>query len=289
MSKELYDWKSNGKYHQFENYKIFYRHTLDLNKKLIVFLHGFPTSSYDYKFLWDNLEEKFSLFTFDFLGLGFSDKPNRKSSIFKQVEILKELLKHYNLDNINIVAHNYGTIVAQELLAQENENRLDFKISKLVLLNGSIFPELYQPTFSQKVLISPLGGLFNRLLGKNKEYFTKKMIALFGKDTLPSQQQIDEFWILNCYNNGNTKVYKFLNYINERKVYGQRWVNAIEQTCVETKMINGIDDPVSGLQIINAYLKRISPKSGIKLANIGHYPQLENPEKVYQEIYSFVS
>ncbi len=45
-------------------------------KETIVFVHGFPSSSYDYHRVFPLLKDKFKLVAFDQLGFGFSDKPN---------------------------------------------------------------------------------------------------------------------------------------------------------------------------------------------------------------------
>ena len=44
------------------------------------------------------------------------------------------------------------------------EGRLDFAIVTICFLNGALFPETHRPIFAQKLLISPLGALFGRLI-----------------------------------------------------------------------------------------------------------------------------
>lgn len=286
---ELYHWKSTGNYFHHEGYQIFYKANQNVNKDTILFLHGFPSSSYDYKFLWDELSEHFNLVTLDFLGFGFSDKPRKIYSIFEQVTLVKKLIAQLGLSKINLVAHNYGTIVVQELLAQFNAQQLDFTIDRLVLLNGSVFPALYKATSTQKLLTSPIGRFLPRLVGNNKKYFAQKFSAVFGRDTAPSQAEIDEFWQLNRFNDGTKIPHRILSYIKERKINAKRWVDALEQTSVRLKMINGIDDPVSGIHIVEEYLKRIKSPEVVKLPNIGHYPQVENPKEVLKEVYAFMS
>ena len=51
----------------------------------VLFLHGFPTSSFDYALLTPLLASQRRLVLFDFLGYGYSDKPRQHNySLFEQ-------------------------------------------------------------------------------------------------------------------------------------------------------------------------------------------------------------
>ncbi len=52
--------------------------------------------------------------------------------------------------------------VVQELLACEREAKLPFAIASVVLINGALFAEQFQPSATQKALLGPLGGMVNR-------------------------------------------------------------------------------------------------------------------------------
>lgn len=74
----------------------------------VVFLHGFPTSSYDYIKLWPLFKQDHeqnnkikSIVTFDYLGYGFSDKPLEYDySLFEMADMVDALLMH--LSNVQI-------------------------------------------------------------------------------------------------------------------------------------------------------------------------------------------
>ncbi len=284
---KLQEWKENGKYFQYNNFNIFYQESNPESTSKIVFLHGFPTSSWDYHLLWNKLKEKNHLLCPDFIGFGFSDKPKKYAySIMDQTDMIIELVKKQNCDKVIIVAHNYGSIVGQELLARHNENKLPFKIEKLIFLNGALFPELHQPTKVQKLLLSPLGHIIVHLL--NKKRFEKSISAVFGRDSQPDIAELDNYWELVKYNDGIRLTKKLLHYIDDRKKYGKRWTDAMCSTDVNIKFINGIDDPVSGIHVVEKYIKTVPNPNVSKLENIGHYPQIEAPEQVLEAIEEFV-
>ena len=67
-------WLTGGRFLTFADHKIFYR-TEGTGEETLLFLHGFPTSSWDWHKMWSLLAPSYRLIAPDFLGYGFSDKP----------------------------------------------------------------------------------------------------------------------------------------------------------------------------------------------------------------------
>ncbi|MBZ3888552.1 Mesoderm-specific transcript-like protein [Sciurus carolinensis] len=122
LSPALHSWKTSGKFFTYKGLRIFYQDSVGVvgSPEIVVLLHGFPTSSYDWYKIWEGLTLRFHrVIALDFLGFGFSDKPRpHHYSIFEQASIVEALLRHLGLQNrrINLLSHDYGDIVAQELL-----------------------------------------------------------------------------------------------------------------------------------------------------------------------------
>ncbi|NXF13812.1 MEST protein, partial [Smithornis capensis] len=91
---------------------------------VVILLHGFPTSSYDWSKIWEGLTQRFHrVIALDFLGFGFSDKPRpHRYSILEQADIVEGLVRHLGLrqHRINLLSHDYGDTVAQELLHRDD-------------------------------------------------------------------------------------------------------------------------------------------------------------------------
>ncbi|XP_025230312.1 mesoderm-specific transcript homolog protein-like, partial [Theropithecus gelada] len=135
--------------------------------EIVVLLHGFPASSYDWYKIWEGLTLRFHrVIALDFLGFGFSDKPRpHHYSMFEQASIVEALLRHLGLQNrrINLLSHDYGDTVAQELLYRYKQNRSGrLTIKSLCLSNGGIFPETHRPLLLQKLLKD--GGVLSPIL-----------------------------------------------------------------------------------------------------------------------------
>ncbi|CAF95989.1 unnamed protein product, partial [Tetraodon nigroviridis] len=84
LSAALRRWHSAGQAFHFRGQKIFYRDSSGAlgSSDIVVLLHGFPTSSYDWHKIWEPLTQRFHrVIALDFLGFGFSDKPVSRAFI----------------------------------------------------------------------------------------------------------------------------------------------------------------------------------------------------------------
>ena len=146
-------WRENGQFLKIDGQQIFYRS--EGEGPVLLFIHGYPTASFDWVKVWPALSSQYRCVTLDMLGFGFSSKAPKKYLIKEQASVINTLLKHLQISRAHILSHDYGDTVAQELLAQHNENTLSFTIESLHLLNGGLFPETHLALPIQKLLLSP--------------------------------------------------------------------------------------------------------------------------------------
>jgi pimeloyl-ACP methyl ester carboxylesterase len=114
----------------------------------LVFLHGYPSSSYDWRHVIEVLPEQ-AFACFDFLGFGLSDKPrDHVYSLMDQADLVEGVVALLDADEIVLVAHDMGTSVATELLARDLEGKLPFGLRSVLLPNGSMVIERASLTVS---------------------------------------------------------------------------------------------------------------------------------------------
>lgn len=282
----LKEWKQNGNYFDFDENKIFYQ-TLKNKSEILLCLHGFPTSSFDYHKIWNELSQKFSLVAYDMIGYGFSNKPKKFDyTTFAQVDILQGLIEHLNINKLHILAHDYGNTITQELLARDEEKRLNFKIETICFMNGALFPETHKPILAQKILISPIGSLFGKLIPDSK--FRQSLASVFGKNTQPTREEFDDFMKVFQYNDGRRISHKLIRYMTERQKYRSRWVGALERMTQPFRFINGLEDRVSGKHLVERFREVLPHQNDIiELEGIGHFPHFEVPEVLLKHFFEF--
>ncbi len=274
----LQDWKNSGAYFSHKNYTIFYK-AEGVGVPLIL-VHGFPTSSWDWNKIWNTLVKHYRVFAIDMLGFGFSSKPEDfKYTIASQVDLWEAFLEEKNISSFHILAHNYGDTVVQEMLARLKENpEYKFRIESVCFLNGGMFPETNFPTRTQRMLLTPLGSILKYFMGRNT--LAKNFKKIFGKNTQPSEQEIDEFWEVIDFNSGKNVIPQLIKYLKERDTHKIRWREAIQYTNVSKRLIDGAVDPISGKHMAEFYAEIVPDADVIILDEIGHYPQTEAPDEV---------
>lgn len=282
----LEQWKAKGSYFNFKGHNLF---TIDEGKgPALLLIHGFPTASHDWWQMWPQLVAHYRVLTLDMLGFGFSDKPKKHVySIVEQAEIIVSFLSRSSVKSVKVLSHDYGDSVAQELLARHNEDGLGaIKIESVCFLNGGLFPEMHRPLLIQKLLMSPLGSTISKLFTRKK--LAKNFRKIFGPNTQPTEEELDMYWELITTNGGNKISHLLIRYMADRKVHRNRWVNAITNSKVPLRLINGVLDPISGQHLADRYREQVPNADVIELSEIGHFPLIEAPELVLKHYLEFL-
>ncbi|MEQ9413835.1 MAG: alpha/beta hydrolase [Cyclobacteriaceae bacterium] len=277
------EWYKGGEKLMTAGVNVFYRH--EGRGEALICIHGFPTSSWDFAPLWEQLTNRFEVLAADLVGLGRSDKPNQNVSIAMQADVIEALAIDQGIHTAHILAHDLGDTVAQELLARQIENKAHVKWLSCVFLNGGIFPEVHRPRFIQKLLISPLGSLVAKL--STERTFRRNMRNIFSKQYPPEEEFIRDSWRLLMENGGVQMLPRLIRYMNERWEHRDRWVLPLENAKVPIRLINGVLDPVSGLHAANYYKEVVPNADVVLLDDAGHYPHVEVPEKVWSAFLDF--
>lgn len=278
----LDDWVAQGQTFVYRKQPIRYW-TAGEGEPLLL-IHGFPSGSWDWHYLWRPLAERYRVIACDMIGFAFSAKPRwYRYSLLDQADLQQALLAHLGVERFHVLAHDYGDSVAQELLAREREGRA--QIGSMCFLNGGLFPETHHPVRLQKLLMSPIGFIIGRRY--SRERMGQTFSRIFGPDTRPSEQELDAFWSMLAYNNGPRVMHKLIHYMAERRVQRERWVGAMQQTSVPMRVIDGAVDPISGAHMVARYRELIPHPDTVMLERIGHYPQVEAPVEVLEAYLAF--
>ena len=284
-------WRTRGQLKTVLGHSIFVVDEGAADLPTILLLHGFPTSSWDWQPIWGELAKQYRLVALDMLGFGFSDKPNNRGyTIHGQADIVDALVETMQLERFHVLAHDYGDTVAQELLARQLEGSGNGNWLSCCFLNGGLFPETHHALLTQRLLLSPIGELINRLA--DYKGFCRNFSSVFGDDTKPTEQELQTFWQLININEGKHIFHNLITYMRDRILHRERWVSALQQSSIALGVINGSVDPVSGAHMVERYQQlncRLDYLAA--LPRIGHYPQVEAPAQVpshYQEYLKLV-
>ncbi|ABC63579.1 alpha/beta fold hydrolase [Erythrobacter litoralis] len=274
----LGEWKAKAQHFAYDGLQIAFWTGGKPDARPLLLVHGYPTASWDWHRVWETLGSKYHLVAPDMIGFGLSDKPRSGYSIHRQADMHVALLDHLGIGAFDALVHDYGVSVGQELLARRAERSAAQGLGQTVFLNGGIFPDQHRPRPIQKLGTSPLGFLVGLLT--NREKFGRSFSEVFGPDTQPGAQELDEFWDLVSHNGGNRIMHKLLHYIADRKEHAERWFDALRIAQGDIGLINGALDPVSGRHAYEAWRERLPDARHHLIPTVGHYPQVEDPQTV---------
>lgn len=243
----------------------------------VLLLHGFPSSSYDFRAVTDPFSEQGWL-TLDFLGFGLSDKPRpHRYSLIEQADIVEEVLAAKVTGPVVLIAHDMGTSVATELFARDLAGRLSFELQEAVLTNGSVILERASLRPAQKLLRGRFGPVAARLT--NERGFRRGFAKLFSSQHPLSTDEAAAQWALLAHNDGKGILHLLSAYLEERVEYALRWHGAVRDWPKPLSFLWATADPVATMSVL-AGLRELRPTAEIvQIPGIGHYPQVEVPHE----------
>jgi pimeloyl-ACP methyl ester carboxylesterase len=258
---------------------------------LLLYLHGFPSSSYDWRLLLEEESEHAALAP-DFLGFGLSDKPrDHDYTLHWQADLVEELVREHQHEagssspsaaedprvSVFLVAHDMGTSVATELMARDLDGSLEMEIVGALLLNGSMVQGAASPTVAQRILRSPLGPLFSRL--SSERFFRQQFGSIFSAGHPLTDEEAADQWSLICAGGGRTLNHKTIAYMEERFRHAERWHGALRDWPRPIHLAWGMLDPVATEQVLDAVVALRPSAALTRFEDLGHYPQIEDPER----------
>jgi pimeloyl-ACP methyl ester carboxylesterase len=245
---------------------------------LLLLLHGFPSSSYDWRLLLA-LRPASAALAFDCLGFGLSDKPRDHTyTLAWQADAAEELVRRAGSPPVFLVAHDMGTSVATELMARDLLGELRMDVRGALLFNGSMLLHLAKPTIGQKLLRSPLGPLASRLT--TERGFRAQFSRVFSADHPLSAEEAADQWALIAHNGGAGIGHLLVNYMAERERFTERWHGAIRDWPGPLTLTWGLRDPVARVEVLDG-LRALRPGVEVlELPELAHYPQIESPDRI---------
>jgi pimeloyl-ACP methyl ester carboxylesterase len=284
LTERVCRWRERGETEEFRGHSI---HTFRGQGEgpLLVLLHGFPSSSYDWRLLLEELPGR-NVLAFDFLGFGLSEKPRSHDySLFWQANLTEELVRrHAGGRPVFLVAHDMGTSVANELMARDLEGKLEMDVAGILLFNGSMVLERASPILGQRILRSRLGPLFARL--SSERVFRQQFGSVFSEAHPLGGEEAADQWSLLCHNGGRSLGHRLISYMDQREEHAGRWHGAIREWPGDLSLAWGLLDRVATTEVLAA-LRELRPSVPVtELPGLAHYPQIEDPTQIANALHT---
>jgi pimeloyl-ACP methyl ester carboxylesterase len=275
-------WREQGEIEVAGGHEIFVVEHGPAEAPVIVLLHGFPGSSFDWRQVLAALAVRWRVVTFDFLGFGFSAKPfDDAYSLFDQADLTTELLLAHGVRRATLVAHDMGDTVAAELLVRANEGRSDVEWAGCILTNGSIFIDMAQLTAGQRGLLALPDEPLAASLGFDG--LRHGLQASFPPDR-PAPDELDAMVQLTMHHEGDRLLPRVIRYIEQRWRHQPRWTAGLADFPGPMVAAWGDLDPIA-VPAMPDRLGGLRDEAGLEIEvvhwpDVGHWPSIEAPDLV---------
>lgn len=282
LTEDIRSWLEGGHFARLDGIELFYRvtGTADSGLPWLVCFHGFPTSSWDWHRLLPMLETSRRVLVFDFPGYGLSGKPpERDYSLLRQLDAAEALMRHLGIETFDLLAHDMGNSVACELLRRREAGGYPFGLVSLTLLNGGIYMDLHRPLLTQRLLRTPVVGAVAARF-TSWPVFRLQYPRVYADPGQFDEEHYRSQWALLLHNGGRRTLHKIAGYMKERTRMGEQWTGPLHRLDLPLQVIWGAEDPIAVFAIARTLCENHPAIELSRFDGIGHYPQLEAPERV---------
>lgn len=282
-------WLGSGRHVVVDKKRIFVRETGDPRSPALLLVHGFPTSSYDWRQVGTLLAGDFRCVSLDLPGYGLSDKPVAYSySLFQQADVVEGVLDTCGVRAAHLLSHDVGTSVHTELLARQEESTLSFDVLTSTFLNGSILKGMATLTEFQRILETPsLAERAQEMCDAMLPGYVSGLERLMARPQVVTDEDAEVMTELLAFQDGHRRIPQVYSYVRERYLLKDRWVGALQRAPGPIQLLWGSEDPVANVQM-GRTLARLLPGAVYReVPGVGHFVALEAPDVVADAVRSF--
>ena len=268
--------------------KVFYRESGSVDSPTIVLLHGFPSSSNQFRNLIPILAQKYRVIAPDLPGFGFTSVPSSYTHTFDNLaETIDSLLEKIPdpPSKYSIYVFDYGAPTGFRIATKHPE-----RIQSIISQNGNAYVE-------------GLGGFWDpikTLWGSNTVENRDALRPFFKLDVTqwqyengtedpstidPASYTLDQA-LLDRPGNNEIQIDLFYDYRNNVVIY-EKWQEYFRKSQVPLLAVWGKNDPIFVAPGAEAF-KRDLPKAEVHLLNAGHFVGETNTVEIGKLILEFL-
>lgn len=249
------------------------------NGRVVVLLHTFPSSSYEWRHVIPRLGTKYAVYAPDFVGYGKSRTTvGVDRSLAAQVSYVSDWMEAAGIPEAIVIGQGFGGGVAQ-MLAVKYPRR----VTGLVLVNSVCFDSW--PNSYARLLAEPgwgkfTGGFFARDPGiksflKQAIYYqdllTEGVVRYYTEPWVGSDGRRDLHLAAQSLRNDDT----------------QALASYLGRIRVPSLVIAGRFDPFQHINYSRRLAGAIPGAQFIAISSCGHIASEDEPEKIYRYVYDF--
>jgi pimeloyl-ACP methyl ester carboxylesterase len=261
--------------------KVFYREAGPADAPVVLLLHGFPASSFQYRELIPRLTDKYRVIAPDLPGFGFTDVPEKrqyKYSFDALAETMAAFTDALGLKRYALYVFDYGAPTGFRLAMAHPE-----RVTAIVSQNGNAYEEGLGDAWA------PIRRFWSDPSAANREEVRKAAVSFEGikfqyVHGVPNPESIkpEGYWLdyalVNRPGNTDIQLDLFLDYANNVKLY-PKFQEYFRKSKPPLLAVWGKNDPFFIPPGAEAY-KRDIPNAKIQFLDTGHFALETHVEEI---------
>ena len=287
MTADSDAWEQRGRRVRLGDHDVFVVDTPPTERERhepLLVIHGFPTSSFDFHLVVDELARHRRVVLFDMVGFGLSDKPDLAYTVDLHADVAEAVISRLGIDRLSLLTHDLGDTIGGELLARHTEGRWPVTILRRVLTNGSIYIAMARLSLGQQFLLSLPDERLPDDAPLDLDALAGALALTFSPSSSVPSTELAGHCQLITRNGGNSLLPRTIRYIEERRRREARFTGAIERHASPLSVIWGVDDPIAVVAMADC-LRAVRPDVALELLDgVGHYPMIESPDRFVEAV-----
>lgn len=276
-----------------QGHQIFYREAGDPKAPTLVLLHGYPSSSHTYRELIPMLSRYMHVIAPDYLGSGFSDRPDPDSYLYtfdKLTDHVEGLLDALKIDHYTLYMQDFGAPVGFRLIVRHPERlramivqNANAYLDGLTDARQAFFRKAHEDKSAAEVAF--LFGIVSKEGIIDKQYL--RDVPPEHRHVMSPDSWTHDLHFLQTEKDRKIQVQLFQDYQTNIDQYVQ-WQEVFRQHQFPTLIAWGARDPAFIAAGAKAYLRDL-PKAELHLVEAGHFAVEEKASEIAQYILQFMS
>lgn len=252
----------------------------------VLFVHGTPTWSFEYRHLIDALRGSFRCVAPDHFGFGLSERPAHLSySAQEHAGNLERFVDQLGLGELDLVVHDYGGPIGLPLALSRPG-----RVRRLVLLNTWMWRFDDDPDMRRKGRIA--GGAFGRFLYRRLNFSLRVLAPSAYGDRRKLTRAIHRQYLSVFPDAGSREQVLWAlarGILGEGEFYDSLWRERMRLAHIPTLIVWGMKDSALRPHLLERWRTALPHAEVVALLEAGHWPHDEEPEVVIRAVGEFLS
>ena len=251
----------------------------------VVFVHGTPSWSFEYRHLIRELCTSRRCIAFDHLGFGLSERPAAFGYRPEDhARVFAEFVAALGLERFTLVVHDFGGPIALPFAAAHPE-----RVARLVVMNSFMWP-IEDPKLAQQARLA--GSAIGRLLYRYLNFSLRVLMPLAYGDKRRLTPRVHAQYLAPFRTGAARETVLWTlarSLLGSHAHYRALWAARERLAAIPSLVVWGTRDRLFPAEFLERW-RQVLPKAQIEaLSDAGHWPHEECPELVLEAMQRFLA